>query len=159
MTTYEERGSAVPGRSGAAIRAVPYFATPWIELGKLEEREKWQKLAVDLVQRSIVSELEELKHGLSDRFAQNRDLKQDLSNKIDQTGKKISELVDEYRKLLVVDSSSALGETKAIIQALQHGACDGYDILMEGIPDVSHVCHATVTEEYAVDEDEAKPLP
>ncbi|MCO5552651.1 hypothetical protein L7F22_006167 [Adiantum nelumboides] len=136
---------------------VPYFATPWIELGKLEEREKWQTLAVDLVEHSIVSELQELKHSLSDPLARLPDLKQNLGSKVDQAQAKITSLVAEYRRLLMMDGSSTSMEKQAIIQALQHQACCTYEL--ESIPDTTEDFNATITEEFAIEENATGPSP
>ncbi|KAI5077888.1 hypothetical protein GOP47_0007712 [Adiantum capillus-veneris] len=146
----------VGGSSGKG--GVPYFATPWIELGKLEEREKWQTLAVELVEHSIASELQELKHSLSDPLARLPELKQNLASKVDQAQAKISSLVADYRRLLVVDGSSTVSmEKKAIMHALQHQA--RYEFELESVPDTAEDVTATITEEFAIEESAAHASP
>eukprot|EP00250_Pteridium_aquilinum_P014103 c21781_g1_i1 orf=143-625(+) len=153
MATLEGRGGAIVGGMGGTMHSakggVPYFATPWIELGKLEEREKWQLLAVDLVEHSIVSELQELKYSLSEPLSRLPELKQNVASKVDQARTKIASLIGEYRKLLLVDGSTAL-EKKAMIQALQYQACCDYEL--ESIRDTTEDFTETITEEFATDE-------
>eukprot|EP00250_Pteridium_aquilinum_P000277 c10310_g1_i1 orf=69-581(+) len=59
------------GSHGAERRyrgSLPRYAAPWMEMGKLKEREKWQAFTVQLMQGAIGSELENLKRGMVEAF-------------------------------------------------------------------------------------------
>jgi hypothetical protein len=73
---------------------IPSFAGPWIELGKLEEREKWQALAVQLVEASVASEFAELKRGVADALPPRvPELKSRIHERVDESHLKISRLI------------------------------------------------------------------
>ena len=80
------------GKSG-----IPNFATPWIELGKLEEREKWQALAINLVETSITSEFLDLKREVAETLPPRLpDLKSKINDKVEEAQVKISKLICMY---------------------------------------------------------------
>ncbi|KAH7289653.1 hypothetical protein KP509_30G013000 [Ceratopteris richardii] len=80
-------------------KGVPVFAQPWVELGKLEERQKWQTLAIDLMQNSLSTEIDSLRNTLDPHVPANSvpDLKEQLNKKVITTQENISHLIDQYK--------------------------------------------------------------
>lgn len=140
-------------------KGVPSFALPWVELGKLEEREKWQTLAIDLIRSSICSELQGLKRNVSDALTRLPDLKQNVGTKVDASQSKISSLIDEYQELFLSESASqALGEDQrkvVLTQAMQYQAPCGYkhDSIRYIISKIASEDSSAVVEEFTQEED------
>ena len=64
---------------------VPTFAKPWIQLGKLEERETWHTLAMELIETCIKHKMTEIKSTiLSPSFYPSRTL-QDVKEKVNNS--------------------------------------------------------------------------
>ena len=53
------------GNQGLDVNGVPSFAKPWIQLGRLEERETWHILAMKLMETCIKHEIRDIKDTLS----------------------------------------------------------------------------------------------
>ncbi|MCO5564999.1 hypothetical protein L7F22_018669 [Adiantum nelumboides] len=69
----EASGSAAAGessRSGYMTRGgLPRYAGPWLEMGKLQERERWQGFTAQLLQGAIAFELDDLKRSMVEALA------------------------------------------------------------------------------------------
>eukprot|EP00249_Psilotum_nudum_P027244 c34687_g1_i1 orf=255-737(-) len=123
-------------------KGVPSFAYPWIEYGKLQERERCQGLAFNLLELAIVSELQDLKRGIGETIPQLQSAKQTIFNCVDLSQGKISSLISEHKKLVIPERKETSktetrdvqdSEKKVTIRALQYHSCCSYDGLLQDI--------------------------
>eukprot|EP00250_Pteridium_aquilinum_P003965 c14224_g1_i1 orf=95-532(-) len=97
--------SSSEGKHKLDAKGVPSFAYPWLEMGRLEEREKWQKLAMELMETSICSELADLRGTVTTTLPTRLpELKQNINTKVDDAQERISQLIAQYKKFFLEES-------------------------------------------------------
>ncbi|KAH7298181.1 hypothetical protein KP509_25G031100 [Ceratopteris richardii] len=126
------------GRTGF----VPRYAGPWIEMGRLTEREKWQAFTAQLLRDAINAEMDGLKRGVGDSLgrlagtgnvqynSQNTsrwfpggrssslapDSKAHVFTSIDASKAKIASLLAEYIDFFTAEQKALDREEDALIQ-------------------------------------------
>ncbi|KAH7372855.1 hypothetical protein KP509_17G025100 [Ceratopteris richardii] len=51
------------GGKSTDAHGLPLVSLPWMELGRLRERERWQATGIDLLERAVKSEVNKLRQG------------------------------------------------------------------------------------------------
>ncbi|KAI5058530.1 hypothetical protein GOP47_0026700 [Adiantum capillus-veneris] len=135
--------SASAERHKLDARGVPNFAHPWLEMGRLEEREKWQKLAMDLMETSIAAELAYLR-GTVTTILPGRllDLKSTLNTKVEDAQSRISQLIAQYKRFFLEERWNEDPQSEVLHAHHQEA------LASQSLPTTAPTCHATCGDVY-----------